>query len=286
MTARESALGSGLDARAATTRRRSSRRQSAARLVREWWPSAFGFIVFFAGWEIAVRVTGTPAFIVPPPSTVAGRFWTELPGLLYELSYTLTAASIGLAIGAAVGILGAIVMVQSRLLERSLFPIAVLIKLVPFVALAPLLIVWLGFDLKPKIFLAALITFFPVLVNCISGLRATDATTLDLFRSVGASRQETFRYLRWPTSLPFQFASLKITAHLAIVGASVGEYFGANHGIGVVILRTSERLQIGVLFSAALLMALLGIAIIMLTNFAERRLISWHESVRTSDERS
>ena len=286
MTASGAAIEQPVDAPLTRAGRRLSRRQSAARIVQAGWPSVFGFIVFFAGWEIAVRVTNTPRFILPPPSTVATSFWTELPGLLSELTYTLTEASIGLLIGGAIGVVGAVVMIQSRLLERSLFPIAVLIKLVPFVALAPLLVVWLGFDLKPKIFLAALITFFPVLVNCISGLRAADVTTLDLFRSLGASRGETFRYLRWPTSLPFQFASFKITAHLAIVGASVGEYFGAAHGIGVVIQRTSERLQIGLLFSAALLMALLGIAIILLTNFAERRFIAWHESVRTSDRAS
>ena len=137
--------------------------------LRGAWPSVFGLVTFFVVWELLIRVTNTPAFIVPTPSAIVGRFWEQLPNLLYELSYTLAAASIGLLIGLAIGIAGAVVMVHYRILERSLFPIAVLIKLIPFVAIAPLLSVWLGYELQPKILLAALITFFPVLVNCIAG---------------------------------------------------------------------------------------------------------------------
>lgn len=257
-------------------------RDAAASTVRGLWPSVFGFIAFFGIWEIAVRATNTPAFVIPAPSAVAGRFWADLPSLLVHLSYTLTAATIGLVIGLVVGIAGAVLMVHWRILERSLFPIAVLVKLIPFVAIAPLLIVWLGFDLKPKILLAALITFFPVLVNCITGLRATDPLALEFFRSVGATRWETLVRLRWHGSLPYLFAALKITIHLAIVGAIVGEYFGSKQGIGMVIARTSETLQIQAMFAAALLLAIVGIAIVVLTNVAERRALYWHESVRTS----
>jgi ABC-type nitrate/sulfonate/bicarbonate transport system permease component len=250
--------------------------------LRGTWPSVFGLVTFFVVWELVIRVTNTPAFIVPTPSAIVGRFWVQLPDLLYELSYTLAAASIGLLIGLAIGTAAAVAMVQWRILERSLFPIAVLIKLIPFVAIAPLLSVWLGYELQPKILLAALITFFPVLVNSVTGLRSVDPLALDFFESVGANRWETLVRLRWPSSLPFVFAALKITLHLAIVGASVGEYFGADHGIGHVIARTSELLQIQSLFSAALLLVLLGIAIVVVTNIVERRVIYWHESVLTS----
>ncbi len=254
--------------------------------LRETWPSVFGLVAFFVVWEVVIRVTNTPAFIVPTPSAIVGRFWTQLPDLLYELSYTLAAASIGLLIGLAIGIAGAIAMVQWRILERSLFPVAVLIKLIPFVAIAPLLSVWLGYQLQPKIVLAALITFFPVLVNCVTGLRSVDPLAVEFFESVGANRRETLALLRWPASLPYLFAALKVTLHLAIVGASVGEYFAAQHGIGHVIARTSELLQIQSLFSAALLLVLLGITIVVVTNFIERRVIYWHESVLTSGGRA
>ena len=146
MTAGGATIEQVLDAPLTRAGRRLSRRQSAARIVQSWWPAVFGFVVFFGGWEIAVRVTNTPRFILPPPSFVATRFWVELPGLLSELTYTLTEASIGLLIGGAIGVVGAVVMIQSRLLERSLFPIAVLIKLVPFVALAPLVFIQLSMN--------------------------------------------------------------------------------------------------------------------------------------------
>ncbi|MGH2377773.1 MAG: ABC transporter permease [Candidatus Limnocylindria bacterium] len=278
MTTGDAALQAGAVAEARIRAQPGAVRSTAQAL----WPSVFGFIAFFGVWELAVRATNTPAFVLPTPSAVAGRFWSDLPMLLGELSYTLTAAAIGLFIGLVVGVAGAVLMVHWRILERSLFPIAVLVKLIPFVAIAPLLIVWLGFDLKPKILLAALITFFPVLVNCITGLRATDPLALEFFRSVGASRWETLVRLRWHGSLPYLFAALKITLHLAIVGAIVGEYFGSRQGIGMVIARTSESLQIQAMFAAAFLLAIVGIALVVLTNIAERRALYWHESVRTS----
>lgn len=254
--------------------------------ARALWPSVFGFILFFGVWELAVRITNTPAFVVPAPSLVAGRLWEELPMLLGELGITLVGASIGFVIGLTIGIAGAVVMVHSRMLERSLFPIAVVIKLIPFIALAPMLIVWLGYDVKPKILLAALITFFPVLVNCITGLRAVDPLALEFFQSVGASRWEILWRLRWSASLPYVFAALKIVVHLAVIGAIVAEYFGSRDGIGLVIMRTSESLRVQSLFATSLLLAMFGVALIVVTNIIERRALYWHESVRTSGGRA
>lgn len=259
--------------------------EAALERARALWPSVFGFIAFFGLWEAAVRVTNTPAFIVPAPSATLVRFIDELPMLLVELAATMTGAAVGFAVGLLVGVTGAILMVHWRILERSLFPIAVVIKLIPFVALAPLLIVWLGYDIKPKIVLAALITFFPVLVNCLTGFRAADPLALEFFRSVGASRWEILLRLRWSSSLPYLFAALKIVVHLSIIGAIVAEYFGSRDGIGLVIARTSEQLRIQSLFAASLLLALVGITLIVLTNIAERRALFWHESVRTSGGR-
>lgn len=256
--------------------------RGALETTRDLAPAVFGFAVFFGVWEIAVRATGTPAFVLPTPSATFQRFWVELPMLLYELHFTLMGAALGLAIGLVVGIAGAVVMVHWRLLERSLFPIAVLIKLIPFVAIAPLLRVWLGVDLAPKVTLAALITFFPVLVNTITGLRSADPLALEFFQSVGANRWETLWRLRWHGQLPYLWAALKISLHLAIVGAIVAEYFGSRNGIGFVIEQTSGRLQIQSMFAAALLLAIVGVALVVLTNVLERRSLFWHESVRTS----
>lgn len=274
-----------MTASAATRPFRPAARSSALTRARRTWPPVFGIIAFFAVWEILVRVTDTPVFVVPAPSAIAPRLWEELPNYAYEFSYTLAAAAIGLVIGTSVGIVGAVLMSNWRLLEKSFFPLAVILKLVPFVAIAPLLRIWLGYELQPKILLAALITFFPVLVNCIAGLRATDPLALEFFRSVGASGWETLVRLRWTATLPYLYAALKVNVNLALAGAIVGELFSSKNGIGKVINDTALTLDIRAMFAAIMFLAVTGVALTLFMNWSERRVLFWHESVRTSGGR-
>jgi len=238
-------------------------------------------VAFFALWELYIRATNTPAFVIPAPSLIFKKLWEELPMYAYEFSYTLAAAAIGLVIGTSIGVVGAVLMVNWRLLEKSLFPLAVILKLVPFVAIAPLLRIWLGYDLQPKIVLATLITFFAVLVNCITGLKSIDPLAHEFFRSVGASRREVLVRLRWMTTLPYLFAALKVNVNLALAGAIVGELFSSKHGIGMVINNTALTLDIPAMFAAIMFLAITGVALTLFMNWLERRVLSWHESVRT-----
>src|SRR6266850_1814594 len=210
-------------------------------------PAVFGLVAFFVGWEFLVRITNTPSFV-------------------YEFLFTLAAAGAGLAIGTTIGIVGAVLMASWPVLERSLFPLAVILKLVPFIAIAPLLRIWLGYELTPKIVLATLITFFPVLVNCIAGLRSADPLALEFFRSVGASRWEILRRLRWMSTLPYLFAAFKVNVNLALIGAIVGEFFGSDHGIGKVINETALRLDIRAMFAAVMFLAITGVTLTLLMN--------------------
>lgn len=260
--------------------RAGARNGQLARL-RNTWPSVFGLVAFFVIWEVLIRATNTPAFVVPPPSLVFKRLWEEFPSYAYEFSFTLAAAAIGLAIGTTVGIVGAVLMANWRILEKSLFPLAVILKLVPFIAIAPLLRIWLGYELQPKILLAALITFFPVLVNCIAGFRSVDPLALEFFRSVGASRREILTRLRWVTAQPHLFAALKVNVNLALAGAIVGELFSSKNGIGMVINDTALNLDIPAMFAAILFLAITGVGLTLFMNWSERRVLSWHESVRT-----
>ena len=248
-------------------------------------PAVFGLSAFFVGWEVLVRVTNTPSFVVPAPTAIVDRLWAELPRYAYEFSFTLAAAGIGLVIGTTVGIVGAVLMSSWRTLERSLFPLAVVLKLVPFVAIAPLLRIWLGYELQPKIVLATLITFFPVLVNCITGLRSADPLALEFCRSVGASRWEILRQLRSMSTLPYLYAALKVNVNLALIGAIVGEFFSSKNGIGMVINETALNLDIRAMFAAIMFLAITGVSLTLLMNFSERRVLFWHESVRTSGGR-
>ena len=248
-------------------------------------PALFGMAAFLGLWEAYIRLTNTPAFVVPAPSRIAVRLWEELPSYAYEFSYTLAAAAIGLVIGTTVGIIGAVLMANWRILEKSLFPLAVILKLVPFVAIAPLLRIWLGYELQPKIVLASLITFFPVLVNCITGLRSADPLALEFFQSVGASRWEILTRLRWMTTLPYLYAALKVNVNLALAGAIVGELFSSKNGIGKVINDTALTLDIPAMFAAILFLAITGVALTLFMNWSERRVLVWHESVRTTVRR-
>ncbi len=267
---------------ATSTFQRSRSGPSPLARIRAMGPGLFGSVAFFVLWELLIRVTNTPAFVVPAPSRIAVRLWEELPNYAYEFSYTLAAAVIGLIIGTAIGIVGAVLMANWKILEKSLFPLAVILKLVPFVAIAPLLRIWLGYELQPKILLATLITIFPVLVNCITGLRSADPLALEFFRSVGASRWETLVRLRWMTTLPYLYAALKVNVNLALAGAIVGELFSSKNGIGKVINETALTLDIPAMFAAIMFLAITGVALTLLMNWSERRVLSWHESVRST----
>ena len=270
---------------AAQTRTRARSASTGRSRIIALWPAVFGLVAFFVGWEVLVRVTNTPAFVVPAPTVIAKRLWEELPHYAYEFSYTLAAAAIGLVIGTTVGIVGAVLMANWRIAEKSLFPLAVVLKLVPFVAIAPLLRIWLGYELQPKILLAALITFFPVLVNCITGLRSVDPLALEFFRSVGASRWEILKGLRWMSTLPYLYAALKVNVNLALAGAIVGELFSSKNGIGMVINDTALNLDIPAMFAAIMFLAMTGVALTLFMNWSERRVLAWHESVRATARR-
>ena len=243
-------------------------------------PAVFGLVSFFVGWEVLVRVTNTPSFVVPAPSAIVPRLWIELPTYSVEFLYTLAAAGIGLAIGTTVGVIGAVLMANWRILERSLFPLAVILKLVPFIAIAPLLRIWLGYELLPKIVLAALITFFPVLVNCITGMRSVDATTLEFFHSVHASKRDIFWHLRVPNTLPYFFAALRLNVSLSLIGAIVGELVGARDGLGHMIAEAAITLRTTDVFSGVIVLTVMGIVLTELVSFIQSRVLYWHETER------
>ena len=265
-------------ARAAATR---GWRRNVRQGVLEVGPAALGIAGLCLGWELVVRAQNVPPYVIPAPSAIFARLWETLPALLFELQYTLVAAFAGLLCGSAVGIAGATLMIHWRTLERSLFPLAVILKLTPFVAIAPLLVVWLGYNLWPRIVIAALITFFPVLVNCLTGLRAVDPLALEFFESLGASKAEVFGRLRWRASLPYLAAALKVCINLGLIGAIVGEFFGAEFGIGKVINQSALKLDMRTMFAGITVLGLTGITLTVLANAVERRVLFWHESSRT-----
>jgi ABC-type nitrate/sulfonate/bicarbonate transport system permease component len=181
----------------------------------------------------------------------------------------------GLALGTLAGIAVATLLGFWPRLERGVMTLAILVKSTPLVAIAPLLTIWLGFGVLPKIIITGLLTFFPVLVNVLSGLGAVDSALLDTFRSWNASKREIHRHLRVPTALPYLFAALKISAPLALIGAVIAEWTGASGGLGRTMWLAYTNLNLPYLFAAVFILAAAGMALYGIVNYAERRVVFW-----------
>ena len=231
-----------------------------------------------AAWEVWTRAAGVPVYLVPAPSVVLGRLFGDISFFAGHGGITLLEAMAGFTLGAAIAITCATVMAHSRFLERSLYPLAVLVKVTPIVAYAPLFLIWFGFGYLPIVLIAALITFFPVLVNALTGFRSVSPTALDFFNSLRASRKETFLKLRVPSSLPYLFAAFRIAIPLSVIGAVVGEFFSGNQGLGSVVFVAYHNLDMPTLFSAMLSLAFMGISLTIATSYVESRALFWHES--------
>lgn len=225
--------------------------------------------------EIWVRAADVSQFVMPRPTAVIEEFFTEFGRYFSEGMLTLVVSVGGLALGTSVAVLLAAGVAHSQLLERAVLPIAIMVKVTPVVAVIPLLIVWLGYGWEPKVTIAALITYFPVLINAIAGFRDIDPRMHDFFRSVHASQWEIFRHLRMPAAIPFLFAALKISVTLSLIGAVVAEFFTAGQGgLGSVIRIEQSEVRLYKVFAAVLMLTALGVALSTALIVCER-LWSW-----------
>jgi NitT/TauT family transport system permease protein len=223
-------------------------------------------------WQGLVVALGIPEYLLPAPLVIVS---TLDRSLLTETGYTAGEAACGFVIASALAFAAAIVFVRFRTIEQGLFPFAITLKTTPIVAIAPLLVLWLGTGWWSKVAAAVLISFFPVLVNTVKGLKAPEADFQDLFRNMRADPAQIFRKLRIPYCLPFFFSALKISSSLAIVGAIVGEFVGAEHGLGYLIVISSAHLETSTVFQAIGAAAMIGIAMFYLLEWMERRVVFW-----------
>lgn len=243
---------------------------------------AWGIVALFLfGWELTVRLARIPIYLLPAPSRVLRTLW-ENPAIYATATlYTLGEALAGLLIGILAGTLIACLLTLMPGIEDGVMTLAILVKSTPMVAIAPLLTIWLGFGILPKIIITALLTFFPVLVNVLSGLQRVDAALLDLFSSWNASRWEVFKYLRAPSALPYIFAALKISAPLALIGAVVAEWTGASGGLGQSMWLAYANLNLPFLFAAIFILAAIGMLLYRTSVLLERKSIFWQATEKS-----
>lgn len=240
-------------------------------------PAAF-VLLLLAIWEVVARLGDVPQYILPAPSAVGGRVISSWSNLWDATLITTSEVLIGFVIGVALGIGLAIPIAYSPLVRNTLYPLIVASQAVPKIAIAPLLVLWLGFDIWPKIAVTALMVFFPVTVTAAEGFSSVDRNLLDLLRSVNATPAQIFLRIRFPHALPHIFSGLKVGITLAVVGAVVGEWVGADSGLGYLLTYANTLLDSTLLFAALFLLIVLGVILFVVVDIAERVLLPWHRA--------
>ena len=239
-----------------------------------------GVISFFfalAGWQLTTYLTDLPTFILPSPALVGARFLRALAdgSLLLHASITLLEILLGLLLGTATATILGYLLAKSPFFERLLAPYLVASQAVPVVAIAPLLVIWFGPGIFSKILICALIVFFPVLVNTVMGVRAVPSALRDLMRSLRATRLQTLRYLEVPAALPVFLGGLRIGAALSVIGAVVGEFVGADRGLGFLINVGRGQYDTALVFVAVFTLVALALSLYSIVAWLENYLLKW-----------
>jgi NitT/TauT family transport system permease protein len=228
-----------------------------------------------AVWELAIRVLHVPNFIMPAPSAIVGEGWAWRHHFVVHTWVTLYETLGGFALSMVVGVPLAVLIVYSPALRRALYPLIVLTQSVPKIAIAPVLLLVLGHGEIPKVIVAFLVAFFPVVVDTASGLAATPPELLDLSRSYRASAFKTFAKVRLPMAMPFVFAGAKVAITLSVIGAVVGEFVGSDQGLGYVILSATSYWKTELAFSAMILLSVMAIVLFAAVSLVERLACPW-----------
>jgi NitT/TauT family transport system permease protein len=233
--------------------------------------------VLLAAWQILAQVFSLPVYIAPTPIQVARTLVSELPTLVRNFMPTALESLVGFVLGNTIAILVAVVFVHSRRLEAALYPIAVFVNTIPILAKAPILVLIFGLGMTSKVVIAAFICFFPTLANMVRGLTSVNPQSLELMRVLSASRAEVFWKLRVPSSLPFLFSALKIASTTSVLGAIVGEWIGADLGLGALIIEATHNFRSPLLYATVFVASGWAVVFFAVVSFAERRIVTWKQ---------
>lgn len=240
-------------------------------------PALISTTIFFLVWEIGARYLGM-LFILPWPTAILKKTWDlRVPLFKYHLSATLEIAAISLLISIVLGAFLAIIMDRSEYIEQSIYPIIVTTQTIPTTALAPIFILWFGYTIWSKILVSVIIAFFPVAITLHDGLKSTKREYIELFRSMNASEWDIFMKLKLPSSIPYIFSSLKIAIPLILIGAAIGEWLGANAGLGYFSKRMMTQLDGAGVFAPIVLISVIAIVFVQLITIIEKKLLVWRK---------
>lgn len=262
-----------------------SRKGSTLDLLRdrpELWLSPMAFVVLILAWEYGTGLLGVSPSILPRPSMIVESLVRRLGDPLFweNVAVTTQEAFVGFVIAIGAALLLGVAISQVRLLEKTVMPYIVAFQTVPKVALAPLFVVWFGFGIESKVVMAAVIAFFPMLINVIEGLKSAEPDRIQMLRVFGASRMQIFRMVRLPSATPFIFAGLEMGIVFSILGAVVGEFIGAQKGLGYALLQANYNFDVSGMFAVLLVLSAMGLIAHILLGVIQRRVAFWAEESR------
>lgn len=250
--------------------------------VQRWlWPASLLLTVLIV-WEVMVRWRDTPRWMLPPPTAIITAFRTDWAMLMDNTWVTLVEVLLGFALALVAGLLIGAAIDWSLVLRRALYPLVIASQTIPMVALAPLMLIWFGYGLLPKVLITALIGFFPLAVATVDGLGSADREMLALLRSMGATPGQRARLVRIPAALPTIFSGARVAITFCVIGAIFGELVGASEGLGYLMTRSAAQFQTARLFACIVILAVMGISLFGVVSLIERIALPWRRTVVAS----
>lgn len=263
-----------------------ARLKEAARSGWKSWRILYPLLAVGVGvavWYALIYLLEMPHYVLPRPESIFLEMYEQSPLLLRHGWVTTYEAVAGFLLGVAIGVPCALLIVWSEPVGRALMPLLIFSQTMPKVAIAPLFLLWFGFGILPKVVVAFLICFFPIVISMATGLQSVETEMLELVRSMSATKFQVFRKARIPTSLPFLFSGLKVSITLSVIGAIVGEFVGSNEGLGYLVLVANGNVDTPLLFAILLVLACIGFVLYAIIPFLERLCLPWHAAVKAQE---
>ena len=250
------------------------------RPLSQWLPAAVIIAVVIGIWEGVVALNDIPHWKLVAPSAVGGELWSSREMLAGHAWVTLKEVLVGFAIALGAGVVLAGLINLSRTVQLVIYPLVIASATIPWILLAPLLLIWVGYGMQHKVIVVALISFFPIVVSTVDGLRSSDPDMINLLRTLGANRWQVFTKVQIPTCLPFLFSGIKIGITVSVIGAVVGEWVGASEGLGHLAQQSKAHLLSARVYAAIFLLMVMGIGLFLIAHGLEKLLLPWHHNER------
>ena len=246
-------------------------------------PSILIVIIVFVLWEILVNIQNIPTWLLPPPSEIFKSLYLDFSKLFDHTLVTLQEILIGFIVALIFGFVIASAIGLSNTVEKSLYPFLISLQTIPIIVIAPMLLVWVGYGLLPKIIVVALISFFPIVVNTADGMKSLDTDMKKLLLTMGASNWQIFRKIMIPSSLPYLFSGVRIAVSLSVIGAVIGEWVGSSEGLGYLMIRSKPQFLTELVFASIFILSAIGIGLFLLVGILERLIIPWSRFENSKD---